>query len=258
MLQAKNISIRYGAKTVLEHISLDFAKGSLTAIIGRNGCGKSTLLKAMSRSLIPAEGDILLDGQSIFHQNTKKLARRLAILSQGVRSPEDYTVRRLVCCGRYPYAGFGGRLSQRDFEAVDRAIADVGIVHLQDRPVETLSGGERQRAWIAMLLAQEPEVMLLDEPTTFLDIGCQYEILRLVRGLNREKGITTVMVLHDLNQAARYAERIVVLQKHGVYADGRPSEILTPELIASVFGVQARVLRDEATGAPYYIPDEHE
>ena len=167
-------------------------------------------------------------------------------------------MRRLVCCGRYPYAGFGGRLSQRDFEAVDRAIADVGIVHLQDRPVETLSGGERQRAWIAMLLAQEPEVMLLDEPTTFLDIGCQYEILRLVRGLNREKGITTVMVLHDLNQAARYAERIVVLQKHGVYADGRPSEILTPELIASVFGVQARVLRDEATGAPYYIPDEHE
>lgn len=255
MLQAKNITIRYGAKTVLEHVSLDFAEGSLTAIIGRNGCGKSTLLKAMSRSLFPAEGDVLLDGQSIFHQNTKKLARRLAILSQGVRSPEDYTVRRLVCCGRYPYAGFGGRLSPRDFDAVDRAVADVGIVHLADRPVETLSGGERQRAWIAMLLAQEPEVMLLDEPTTFLDVGCQYEILRLVRGLNREKGITTVMVLHDLNQAARYAERIVVLQNHCVCADGKPADILTEDLLASVFGVRARILRDERTGVPYYIPE---
>ena len=252
MLQAKHITISYGAKTVLKDVSLDFA------IIGRNGCGKSTLLKAMSRSLIPQEGDVLLDGTSIFHQNTKKLAQRLAILSQGVRSPEDYTVRRLVCCGRYPYAGFGGRLSQKDFDAVDRALADVNIAHLCDRPVETLSGGERQRAWIAMLLAQEPEVMLLDEPTTFLDIGCQYEILRLVRRLNREKGITTVMVLHDLNQAARYAGRIVVLRDHGIFADGPPASILTSDLLASVFGVQARVLLDEAAGVPYYIPQEME
>ena len=258
MLQAKHITISYGAKTVLKDVSLDFAAGSLTAIIGRNGCGKSTLLKAMSRSLIPQEGDVLLDGTSIFHQNTKKLAQRLAILSQGVRSPEDYTVRRLVCCGRYPYAGFGGRLSQKDFDAVDRALADVNIAHLCGRPVETLSGGERQRAWIAMLLAQEPEVMLLDEPTTFLDIGCQYEILRLVRRLNREKGITTVMVLHDLNQAARYAGRIVVLRDHGVFADGPPASILTSDLLASVFGVQARVLLDEAAGVPYYIPQEME
>ena len=135
MLQAKNITIKYGAKTVLENVSLDFAEGSLTAIIGRNGCGKSTLLKTMSRSLFPLEGDVLLDGQSIFRQNTKKLAQRLAILSQGVRSPEDYTVRRLVCCGRYPYAGFGGRLTQKDFDVVDRAVADVNIVHLCDRPV---------------------------------------------------------------------------------------------------------------------------
>ena len=258
MLQAKNITIKYGAKTVLENVSLDFAEGSLTAIIGRNGCGKSTLLKTMSRSLFPLEGDVLLDGQSIFRQNTKKLAQRLAILSHGVRSPEDYTVRRLVCCGRYPYAGFGGRLTQKDFDVVDRAVADVNIVHLCDRPVETLSGGERQRAWIAMLLAQEPEIMLLDEPTTFLDIGCQYEILRLVRRLNREKGITTVMVLHDLNQAARYADRIVVMQDHRVFADGLPEDILTEELIASVFGVQARVLRDDVTGTPYYIPMESE
>ena len=149
-------------------------------------------------------------------------------------------------------------MTQKDFDVVDRAVADVNIVHLCDRPVETLSGGERQRAWIAMLLAQEPEIMLLDEPTTFLDIGCQYEILRLVRRLNREKGITTVMVLHDLNQAARYADRIVVMQDHRVFADGLPEDILTEELIASVFGVQARVLRDDVTGTPYYIPMESE
>mgnify|MGYP003251824449 CR=1 FL=1 len=256
MLQVKNISISYGARNILENISLTFAEGSLTAVIGRNGCGKSTLLKAMSRSLYPAKGDVLLDGVSIYRQNTKKLARRLAILSQGVKSPEDYTVRRLVCCGRYPYAGFGGRLSAEDFAAVERAMADVGVDALGDRPVATLSGGERQRAWIAMLLAQEPEIMLLDEPTTFLDVGCQYDILRLVRRLNREKGITTVMVLHDLNQAARYADRIVVMRDHGVYADGPPAAILTPELLQTVFGVQAKVLRDDTAGVPYYIPAE--
>jgi iron complex transport system ATP-binding protein len=254
MLTAENLSLGYGDNLIIQELGLKVEKGELVTIIGVNGSGKSTLLKTLSRSLRPLEGVVYLDGKSIFKQDTRAVAKKLAMLSQSPKVPDDYTVRDLVSYGRYPYLTWNGRMTPQDLEVIDWAITAARIEHLQHRLAYTLSGGERQRAWIALALAQQPEVLLLDEPTTFLDIGCQFEILELVKRLNTEMGITVVMVLHDLNQAARYSKMMVVIKNGRVFKSGRPEEIITEKVLEEVFNVRARVFKDHDNNCPYFIP----
>lgn len=254
MLKAEALSIGYGDNLIIHELGLEIKKGDLVTIIGVNGSGKSTLLKTLSRNLRPLKGIVYLDGKCIFKQDTRTIARKLAILPQAPKVPEDFTVRDLISYGRQPYLGLTGRLKPQDFEIIDWAISATRIDYLQHRLVSTLSGGERQKAWIALALAQQPEVLLLDEPTTFLDIGCQFEILELVKSLNSQLGITVVMVLHDINQAARFSREIIVLKDGRVYKRGRPEEIVTEEVMEEVFNVKVRVFRDHENNCPYFIP----
>ncbi len=254
MLKVEKLTIGYGSSKVINGIDLLINKGDLTTIIGVNGCGKSTFLKSLSRNLRPYDGVIYLDGKSIFRQNTREVAKKLAVLPQAPMIPEDFTVHDLVSYGRQPYIGLTGRMKKKDYEIINWAISATRIGSLQHRLVSTLSGGERQRAWLALALAQQPEILLLDEPTTFLDIACQYEVLELIRSLNVKLGITVVMVLHDINQAARYSRRIVALKDGGVYKTGRPEEIVTEEVMQEVFNVKVRVLQDIDNDCPYFIP----
>ncbi|MBA1334341.1 MAG: hypothetical protein HPY66_2190 [Firmicutes bacterium] len=254
MLKADNLTLGYGDNFILRDLELTVERGDLVAIIGVNGSGKSTLLKALSRSMRPCRGVVYLDGRSIFRQDTRSVARKLAILPQAPKVPEDFTVRDLVSYGRQPHLAWNSRMKPKDFEMVDWAMAATRIDYLQHRLVSTLSGGERQKAWLALALAQQPQILLLDEPTTFLDIGCQFEVLELVKNLNRELGITVVMVLHDINQAARYSKTMVVLKDGSVYKSGTPREVITEEVIAEVFHVRVKVLEDPDNHCPYFIP----
>ena len=239
---------------IIKDLDLDIKKKDLVTIIGVNGCGKSTLLKSLSRSLKPSKGIVYLDGKSIFKQDTRAVARKLAILPQSPKVPGDFTVRDLVSYGRQPYLGLTSRIKPKDLEIINWSISVSRIEHLQHRFVSTLSGGERQRAWLALALAQQPEVLLLDEPTTFLDISCQFEVLELIKALNIELGITVVMVLHDINQAARYSKTIVALKNGKIFRTGTPDEILTDEILEEVFNIKVRVLRDKDNNCPYFIP----
>jgi len=227
---------------VLEALSLDVGDGEIVALVGPNGSGKSTLLRALGRVLKPKTGVVYLDGRIMREWPTREVARRLALLPQGPTLANDMTVAELVAMGRSPHQGILGIPTKADEEAVQQAIRDTSIEALTGRKVSALSGGERQRVWLAMALAQQPHVLLLDEPTTFLDLSHQLEVLDLVRDLNRQRGLTVVMVLHDLNQAARYANRMVVLQRGRVFSDGPPAEVLTPETLRVVFGVVAQVM----------------
>ncbi len=254
LLAAEQISVHYGERQVVHHLSLGIRQGEITALVGPNGSGKSTLLKALARLLRPDSGSVLLDGVMIARLPTREVARRLAILPQGPSLPPGITVAELVEQGRYPHAGPLRMLRAQDHAAIDEALALTGMDNFAQRPLDKLSGGERQRAWIALALAQATPTLLLDEPTTFLDIGHQLEILDLVRRLNRERGMTIVLVLHDLNQAARYANRMIALQDGRICADGTPAQVLTPTLLEAVFGVQAHVIADPQTGAPVCLP----
>lgn len=245
ILAANGLSAGFGDKTVLHNLSLAVAKGQILAIIGPNGSGKSTLLKVLSRSLRPIKGSVLLDGRDLQSLPTRDLARQLAILHQASRAPADLTVRDLVEYGRFPYQRWWKGKNDEDKSVVEWALEQTGLVELAARPVSTLSGGEQQRAWIAMALAQKPRILLLDEPTTYLDICHQLEILDLIRQLNKEQGITIVMVLHDLNYAARYADNIAVLRQGSLYAAGHPAEIITPTMLREVFQVEAAVWPDD-------------
>jgi len=254
MLRTENVHLQYGKHKVIFGADVSVEKGDIVTIIGANGSGKSTILKSMSRNLKPADGTVYLDGREILSMNTKEVAKKLAVLPQIHSVPDDFSVRDLVSYGRFPHLSPAGRLHHHDFVAVDRAIELTKMGHLQHRLVSTLSGGERQRAWIAMALAQEPEILLLDEPTTFLDISHQFELLEMVKRLNREMGLTFVMVLHDLNQAARYSKRLIVLKDGVVYRTGTPEEIITPELLTEVFNIHVRIHRDPEYCCPYFIP----
>lgn len=227
---------------VLEALSLDIGEGEVVALVGPNGSGKSTLLRALGRVLKPKTGVVYLDGRVMREWPTREVARRLALLPQGPTLANDMTVEELVRMGRSPHQGILGIPTRADEEAVQRAIRDTSIDALTGRQVSALSGGERQRVWLAMALAQQPQVLLLDEPTTFLDLNHQLEVLDLVRDFNRQRGLTVVMVLHDLNQAARYANRMVVLKQGRIYADGEPREVLTRDTLREVFGVEAHVM----------------
>jgi iron complex transport system ATP-binding protein len=227
---------------VLHRLSLEIGEGDIVALVGPNGSGKSTLLRTLGRVLKPRHGTVYLDGRAMKEWPTREIARRLALLPQGPSLAADLSVRELVWLGRSPHQGMLGLPSRKDEEAVRWAIQETGIESMASRRISELSGGERQRVWVAMALAQQPQVLLLDEPTTFLDLHHQLEVLDLVRYLNHQHGITVAMVLHDLNQAARYARRVIVLQEGEIYADGSPIEVLTPETLRNVFGVDAEVL----------------
>ena len=251
----RNITIRFGKKTVLENLNLEIPKGKIVTIIGQNGCGKSSLLKTVSKAVTPKSGDAVYEDGELKRYAPKLLAQKIAYLAQVHTSPPDIDVRTLVSYGRYPYSKFGRGLTAADAEVIDRALEMTGLVGLQNQALATLSGGERQRAWIAMSICQEPEILILDEPTTYLDIGYQIEVLELVKNLNRTLGITILMVLHDLNLAARYSDILAAIKDGRVYVSGTPTEVLTVENLRTIFGIGSTVTRDEAHDCTFFIPE---
>ncbi len=253
-LIADELQVDYDGRIVLPSLTVELEHGRIIALVGPNGSGKSTLLKTMARLLQPRAGAVYLDGQIIAKLPTAEVARRLAILPQGPSAPAGLTVAELVEQGRYPHVGALRMLRKQDHATIREALALTGMAEFAHRPLESLSGGERQRAWIALALAQNTPILLLDEPTTFLDIGHQLEVMDLVRMLNRKRGLTIILVLHDLNQAARYADRMLVLNRGEIVADGTPRDVLTPQVLVEVFGVHARVIVEPETGAPLCVP----
>jgi iron complex transport system ATP-binding protein len=253
-LTAEDITLAYGDRLVVEELALEVAPGRITAIVGANGCGKSTLLRALARLLSPRSGQIVLDGLELAARPTKEIARLIGLLPQSPIAPEGIVVADLVGRGRHPHQGVFARWSRADDEAVAAALDATGIADLADRPVDELSGGQRQRVWIAMALAQATDILLLDEPTTFLDVAHQIEVLDLLADLNRVRGTTIVMVLHDLNLASRYADEIVAVCRGRVHAIGEPSSVVTAELVSEVFGLDSEIIADPLTGKPLVLP----
>ncbi|ANY09368.1 ABC transporter ATP-binding protein [Pseudonocardia sp. HH130630-07] len=241
-------------RTVVHDATIAIPPGRTTAIVGPNGCGKSTLLRGLAGLLRPRSGRVHLDGTALTSWPAAELARRLGMLPQQPVAPDGITVADLVGRGRHPHQRWFRQWSADDETAVADALAATDLAGLADRPVAELSGGQRQRAWIALVLAQSPETMLLDEPTTFLDLAHQLDVLDLLRRVNRERGRTVVMVLHDLELAARYADHLVALREGRIVAEGPPAEVVTEELVRSVFGVDALVLPDPLTGTPLVLP----
>jgi len=255
-IEAQHVSIAYGDRVIIPDLSIALNVGEITALLGPNGSGKSTVLRALARLLQPSRGLIYLNGRNIFQQSTRELARQLAMLPQSAETPGGITVRDLVGYGRYPHQTLLGGCSQRDRAAIQWALDITGLAPLAERIVDTLSGGERQRAWIAMALAQQTPILLLDEPTTFLDIRHQLEILSLVRDLNRNHGLTVGWVLHDLNQAAAYSDRLILLSQGQVVKMGAPADVMTAATIRQVFGVEMTVIPHPVTGSPTCLPFE--
>ena len=253
-LTASALTLAYGDRTVIDGLDLELPVGGVTAIVGANGCGKSTLLRALARLVPPASGRVLLDGEDIHRRPSREIARTLGLLPQSPIAPEGIIVSDLVGRGRHPHQRFLARWTARDYEVVADALAATGIADLADRPVDELSGGQRQRVWIAMVLAQETDVLLLDEPTTFLDVTHQIEILDLLQDVNEQRGTTIAMVLHDINLAARYADHLFALRDGRVVASGAPSDVVTPELMDAVFDLDCRVIPDPVSGTPLVLP----
>lgn len=253
-IQTTALTLGYAGAAVVAGLDLVLPPGKITVLVGPNGCGKSTLLRGLARLLKPRSGAVYLDGDLIAKLPSKALARRLGILPQGPVAPEGLTVRDLVAQGRYPHQHWLQQWSADDERITTRALAITGMAELAARPLDTLSGGQRQRGWIAMALAQDTPTLLLDEPTTFLDIAHQLEVLQLLQMLNETEGRTIVMVIHDLNQAARYAHHIVVMRQGQVALAGAPAEVMTPAMLRDVFGIAADVIPDPRTGTPLCIP----
>ncbi|RDV46280.1 cobalamin/Fe(3+)-siderophore ABC transporter ATP-binding protein [Leifsonia sp. ku-ls] len=253
-LSARGLSLAYDGRTVVDGLDLAVPAGRVTAIVGPNACGKSTLLRGLSRLLPPTAGAVLLDGADIHSLPTKRVAQRLGLLPQTPTAPDGITVADLVSRGRYPHQGWFRRWTADDDAAVAEAMTATGIGDLAERPVDELSGGQRQRVWIAMALAQRTDILLLDEPTTFLDVSHQLDVLDLLLDLNAARGTTVVMVLHDLNLAARYAGHLVAMRSGAVVAAGEPSSVVTAELVREVFGVESVVAADPVTGTPLVVP----
>lgn len=253
-LRAERLIAGYDGKAVVENLSLAVETGAVTALVGPNACGKSTLLKAMSRVLPVASGSMILDGQDIHRMPTKQVARRLGVLPQSPIAPDGITVGDLVWRGRYPHVRLGQRRSAADDEAMAAALVATGTEELIERRVDELSGGQRQRVWIALALAQETPTLLLDEPTTYLDVAHQIEVMDLLTDLNSEAGKTIVLVSHDLNQAAQYADRLVAMRDGAIVATGAPAEVLDEALVHKVFGLRAKVMPDPVHGTPHVYP----
>lgn len=253
-LSAAALTVGYGDRTVIEGLDLELPPGRITAIVGANGCGKSTLLRALARLIPPQAGQVLLDGTVLRGRPSKDVARVIGVLPQSPLAPEGIVVADLVGRGRHPHQRMLARWSERDYDVVARALDATGMSMLADRPVDELSGGQRQRAWIAMTLAQETDILLLDEPTTFLDVSHQIDVLDLLTDLNRDRGTTIAMVLHDVNLAARYADHLVALRDGAIVASGAPGEIVTAELIGRVFDLDCRVVEDPVSTKPIVLP----
>ncbi|MFI6699785.1 ABC transporter ATP-binding protein [Streptomyces sp. NPDC050509] len=253
-LVARELTLAYEDRTVVHALDLAVPDGRVTVIVGPNACGKSTTLRALGRLLRPKGGSVLLDGTELARIPTRRIAQSIGLLPQSPVAPEAITVADLVARGRQPHQHWWQQWSDEDERAVTDAMARTDVTALAERPVDELSGGQRQRVWIAMALAQETELLLLDEPTTFLDIAHQVEVLDLVRRLNHEQGRTVVIVLHDLNQAARYADHLVAMKAGRIVAEGAPGEIVTAELVREVFGLESVVVPDPVTGSPLVVP----
>ena len=253
-LSGSGLTLGYDRRIVSRDLDVSIPPGSFTVIIGPNACGKSTLLKALSGILTPEAGTVVLDGKELSSYPAKALARRLGLLPQTAVAPDAITVVDLVSRGRYPYQRMLRQWSAEDEQAVAEAMAATGVTDLADRPVDELSGGQRQRVWLAMVLAQQTPLLLLDEPTTFLDIAHQIDVLDLCAELHEQGGRTLVAGLHDLNHAARYATHLIVMSKGAIVAEGNPSDVLTEQLVTDVFGLQCQVIDDPETGTPMVIP----
>ncbi|GAA3167603.1 ABC transporter ATP-binding protein [Streptomyces virens] len=253
-LATDDLTLGYGDRTVIEGLDLTLAAGRITVIVGANACGKSTLLRSMSRLLVPRAGRVVLDGKEVHRTPAKELARTLGLLPQSPVTPDGITVLDLVGRGRHPHQRAFSRWTAQDDAAVAAALEATRTTELVERSVDELSGGQRQRVWIAMALAQQTDLLLLDEPTTFLDISHQIEVLDLLTDLNRSRGTTIVMVLHDLNLAARYADRLVALAAGRLHAAGTPEEVMTEETVRTVYGMDSRVIEDPVSGKPLVLP----
>lgn len=253
-IETEKLTLSYGDSIIINELDISIPKGEITVFIGGNGCGKSTLLRSIARLLKPQAGAILLEGEAISKLSTKEVARKMAILPQSPLAPEGLTVLQLVKQGRYPYQTWLKQWSEEDERSVENALKATGIDHLKDRPVDSLSGGQRQRAWIAMTLAQDTDIILLDEPTTYLDMTHQIEILDLLFELNENEGRTIVMVLHDLNLACRYAHNIVAIKDQKIFDQGKPEVVINCGLVKHVFGMDCEVTIDPLFGTPLCIP----
>lgn len=254
-LEADGLTLAYGrGEPVVADLTLAVPDRRITVIVGPNACGKSTLLRGLARLLRPRHGTVLLDGRAIHRQPSRRVAHRLGLLPQAPRTPEGLTVEELVARGRFPHQQLLRQWSPEDEDAVEEALRLTRTDRLRHRLVDELSGGQRQRAWIAMALAQDTPLLLLDEPITFLDLAHQVEVLDLVAGLNEHRGRTIVMVLHDLNQACRYAHNVVAMRAGQIVAQGAPAEVISEPLVAEVFGVACRIIPDPVTGSPLCLP----
>jgi len=252
-LYTNNLEIGYGERLIVKDLSVEIPDKKITTIIGSNGCGKSTLLKAITRIIPHQSGTVILDGEDISKENTKLLAKKMAILPQTPESASGLTVGELVSYGRFPYQKGFGRLTKKDYEVIDWALDVTGTIDFKFRPVDALSGGQRQRVWIAMALAQETDIIFLDEPTTYLDMAHQLEVLELLQKLNKEQERTIVMVLHDLNQAARFADYIIALKDGQVIKAGDCEEVITHDVLRDVFNIDAEIGKDPRTNKPMCI-----
>ncbi len=256
-LKVKELNVSYDEKKILKDISFNVKSGEIVTIIGPNGSGKSTLIKSISRYLKPSSGDIYLNEVNIKRIHTKEIAKNLAVLPQVKGVSSDVSIKELVSYGRFPHLKFGKRMGKEDKEVIAWALEKTGLFYMKDRYVATLSGGERQRAWIAMTLAQKPKMLLLDEPTTFLDICYQMEILEMVRDLNKTLGITVVMVLHDINQASRYSDKMMVINSGELREYGEPCSIVNKNLLKDIFKIDADIYEDKVNNCPYFIPKKN-
>lgn len=254
-LSAHSVSVGYGDTVISRDVTLDIPDGQVTTLIGANGCGKSTLLRGLSRLLPLTEGSVTLDGKKLGDYSSRELATRLSLLPQSPITPAGVTVADLVARGRHPHQSWLQQWSASHSAAVDEAMALTNVFQLRDRPVDSLSGGQRQRVWIAMVLAQDTDIVFLDEPTTYLDLAHSTDVLELVSTLNKEQGKTIVMVLHDLNLAARYSDNLVLMKDGSVTALGSPESTITPQALRDVFGLDSRVIEDPVTGGPLIVPE---
>lgn len=253
-LEAKQLTLAYDGAAIIRNLSLAIPAGKTTVLVGANGCGKSTLLRGLTRLLKPKSGQVYLDGKAIAKLKAKTVAKKMGMLPQSPVAPEGLTVKDLVAMGRYPYQSWLQQWSSEDEAQVAEALEITTMTELSDRPLDSLSGGQRQRAWIAMVLAQDTDILLLDEPTTFLDLSHQVELLDLLDELQETKKKTIVMILHDLNLSCRYADYLVAIQQGKIYAMGTPQQVMTEETVRDVFNLECRIVSDPLSDTPMCIP----
>ncbi len=253
VITTKNLNISYGNIDIVKDLNLSIPEGKITTIIGANGCGKSTILKTIARILKPKSGEIYVSGTEINKQSSKELAKKMAVLPQTPKAPDGLTVEELIAYGRFPHQKGFGSLSKEDNDIVNWALEVTGISEFKDRTIDALSGGQRQRAWIAMALAQETDILLLDEPTTYLDLAHQLDILKLLEDLNKKQGRTIVMVIHELNNAARFADHMIGVKKGKIVCEGTPQEVMTNENLREIFNIDAKIIEEPKSGKPVCI-----